>query len=222
MQPPNSEEELLSRCYQMAGLTLAEIAEQHAFSLPADLRREKGIVGQLLEVALGANAGSKAEPDFSHLHIELKSLPVDEHGKVLESTYVCVAPMTGFTMERFEDSWLYRKLSRVLWVPVLASRHIPLQQRVVGRAFLWSPSSLEAAVLKQDWEELMELLRLGQLAKIRGQHGIALQLRPKGANSAARTNALNEDGATIQALPRGFYLKTSFTSQLLQRAFADY
>jgi len=219
MSIPTSEQELLDRCYQLAGLTLAELAAMHRIELPVDLRREKGIVGQLLEVALGASAGSKAEPDFPHLQIELKTIPVDEQGRPLESTYVCVAPMTGFTVERFEDSWVYRKLSRVLWVPVLASRQIPLQQRVIGRAFLWQPTEHELAILRQDWEELMELLRLGKLSHIKGQHGTALQLRPKGANSQARTNALDEDGATVQALPRGFYLKTSFTSTLLQRAF---
>lgn len=219
MPIPTSEQELLDRCYQLAGLTLAELAAMHRIELPVDLRREKGIVGQLLEVALGASAGSKAEPDFPHLQIELKTIPVDEQGRPLESTYVCVAPMTGFTVERFEDSWVYRKLSRVLWVPVLASRQIPLQQRVIGRAFLWQPTEQELAILRQDWEELMELLRLGKLSHIKGQHGTALQLRPKGANSQARTNALDEDGATVQALPRGFYLKTSFTSALLQRAF---
>ena len=219
MSIPTSEQELLDRCYQLAGLTLAELAAMHRIELPVDLRREKGIVGQLLEVALGASAGSKAEPDFPHLQIELKTIPVDEQGRPLESTYVCVAPMTGFTVERFEDSWVYRKLSRVLWVPVLASRQIPLHQRVIGRAFLWQPTEQELAILRQDWEELMELLRLGKLSHIKGQHGTALQLRPKGANSQARTNALDEDGATVQALPRGFYLKTSFTSALLQRAF---
>lgn len=220
MHPPESAEELLSRCRRIAGFTLQELAAELGVALPLDLKREKGIVGQLLELALGASAGSKAEPDFPHLGIELKTIPIDQQGAPLESTYVCVAPMNGFAIERFEDSWVYRKLSRVLWTPILASRDIPLAQRTIGQAFLWQPSPHELAVLKQDWEELMELLRLGQLSHIRGQHGVALQLRPKGANSQALTDALNEDGATVQALPRGFYLKTSFTRALLQRQFA--
>jgi DNA mismatch repair protein MutH len=219
MHPPESAEELLSRCRRIAGFTLEELSYELAVSLPKDLKRDKGTVGQLLELALGASAGSKAEPDFPHLGIELKTIPIDSQGAPLESTYVCVAPMNGFALERFEDSWVYQKLSRVLWVPVLASRDIPLPQRTIGQAFLWQPNQDELAVLKQDWEELMELLRLGQLSQIKGQHGVALQLRPKGANSQALTNAFNEDGATVQALPRGFYLKTSFTRALLQRRF---
>ena len=92
--PPKNIEELLDRCTLIAGLTLGQLAEQCQLQLPANLQREKGSVGQLLELVLGASSGSKAEPDFPHLGVELKTLPVDRFGKPLESTYVCVAPLT--------------------------------------------------------------------------------------------------------------------------------
>ena len=63
--------------------------------MPPDLRRDKGWVGMLLEYWLGADAGSKAEQDFAHLGVELKTIPVDESGVPLETTFVCVAPLTG-------------------------------------------------------------------------------------------------------------------------------
>lgn len=214
-QPPHSIEQLVSNAQRLAGLTLAELATEYQFLLPANLMRDKGTVGQLLELVLGASAGSKAEPDFPTLGVELKTLPVDRFGQPLESTYVCVAPMTLTGVQRWHDSWVCRKLSKVLWVPVLAERDIPLAERMVGRAFLWQPSPAQAAVLQQDWEELMELLTTGRLAEIKGAHGQALQLRPKGANSKALTAAIGSDGQPVQALPRGFYLKTSFTRQIL-------
>lgn len=216
--PPDSTAELLQRARLLAGLTLAELADELQQKLPQDLRRDKGTVGQLIELALGASAGSKAEPDFPHLAIELKTLPVDRNGKPLESTYVCVAPMTGATLQRWQDSWVCRKLQHVLWVPVLAERDIPLHDRMIGRAFFWQPNSLQQQWLQQDWEELMELLALGRLDQIKGAHGKVLQLRPKGANSKALTTAIGPGGEPVQALPRGFYLKTSFTSQILQQA----
>jgi DNA mismatch repair protein MutH len=46
-----------------------------------------------------------------------------------------------------------------------------------------------------------------------------LQLRPKAANNKARTEAIGEKGQPIMTLPRGFYLKKSFTRQLLARHF---
>lgn len=216
--PPDSTTELLQRARQLAGFTLAELAAELNQQLPADLQKDKGTVGQLLELALGASAGSKAEPDFPHLGVELKTIPIDRSGKPLESTYVCVAPMTGAALQRWEDSWVCRKLQHVLWVPVLAERGIPLAERMIGRAFLWQPSAEQQQLLRQDWEELMDLLALGGLAQIKGSHGKVLQLRPKGANSQALTRAIGERGEPVQALPRGFYLKTSFTIQLLQQA----
>ncbi len=216
--PPASTTELLQRARLLAGLTLAELADELRQMLPPDLRRDKGTVGQLIELALGASAGSKAEPDFPHLGIELKTLPVDRNGKPLESTYVCVAPMTGATLQRWQDSWVCRKLQHVLWVPVLAQRDIPLPERMIGRAFLWQPDLQQQQLLQQDWEELMDLLALGGLDQIKGAHGKVLQLRPKGANSQALTSAIGRDGAPVQALPRGFYLKTGFTRQILQQA----
>lgn len=220
MQPasPDSTTELLQRARQLAGFTLAELAAELNQQLPADLQKDKGTVGQLLELALGASAGSKAEPDFPHLGVELKTIPIDRSGKPLESTYVCVAPMTGAALQLWEDSWVCRKLQHVLWVPVLAERGIPLAERMIGRAFLWQPSAEQQQLLRQDWEELMDLLALGGLAQIKGSHGKVLQLRPKGANSQALTRAIGERGEPVQALPRGFYLKTSFTIQLLQQA----
>ncbi len=216
--PPASTAELLQRARLLAGLTLAELADELRQMLPPDLRRDKGTVGQLIELALGASAGSKAEPDFPHLGIELKTLPVDRNGKPLESTYVCVAPMTGATLQRWQDSWVCRKLQHVLWVPVLAQRDIPLPERMIGRAFLWQPDLQQQQLLQQDWEELMDLLALGGLDQIKGAHGKVLQLRPKGANSQALTSAIGRDGEPVQALPRGFYLKTGFTRQILQQA----
>ena len=137
----------------------------------------------------------------------------------MESTYVCVAPLTGVSGLHWQDSWVCRKLQHVLWLPVLAERNIALSERVVGTGFLWQPNLSQQQALQQDWEELMEQITLGGIADIAGAHGKVLQLRPKAANSKALTEAVGEQGEPILTLPRGFYLKASFTAELLQQAF---
>ncbi|MEH8021361.1 DNA mismatch repair endonuclease MutH [Rheinheimera metallidurans] len=216
---PVSLVELQLRSNALAGLTLGQIAAQLQLPVPANLQKDKGWVGQLLEQVLGASAGSKAEPDFPHLGVELKTLPIDRHGKPLESTYVCVAPLTGVAGQQWHESWVCRKLQHVLWVPILAERQIPLAERVVGSAFLWQPNSEQQRALQMDWEELMEKISLGGIADIRGAQGKLLQLRPKAANSKALTNAIGAHGEPIRTLPRGFYLKAGFTASLLQQQF---
>jgi len=196
---------------------LGWVAGQMAVSVPADLRRSKGWVGQLLEQFLGASAGSRAEPDFPHLGIELKSIPVDRSGRPRESTYVCTAPLDGSLAGIWEDSWARRKLKHVLWLPVVGERAVPVAERLVGAALFWSPSQEEAAQLRQDWSELAELIQTGDLARLDAHRGSALQLRPKAANSKALTWMLDEEANWIQVNPRGFYLRRSFTTQLLAR-----
>jgi DNA mismatch repair protein MutH len=217
--PPVNEQQLYQRAMNLAGYTLAELAENAAIPIPKDLKRDKGWVGMLLELYLGASAGSKPEQDFPHIGVELKTIPVDNAGKPLETTFVCVAPLTGNTGITWQTSHVRHKLQRVLWIPVEGERIIPLAQRRVGSALLWSPSAEEEQQLRNDWEELMDLIVLGRVEKITAKHGEVLQIRPKAANSKILTQAFGENGQPIQTLPRGFYLKKNFTSALLARHF---
>lgn len=217
--PPEDEATLLQRAQGLAGYTLEALAQQIGLPMPATLQRDKGWVGMLLELHLGASAGSKAEQDFAHLGIELKTIPIDSAGRPLETTFVCVAPLTGNSGVTWETSHVRHKLARVLWIPVEGERTIPLAARRVGTPLLWSPSAEEEQMLRQDWEELMDMIVLGQVERITARHGAYLQIRPKAANSKALTEGTGADGQPIMTLPRGFYLKKSFTAPLLARHF---
>ncbi|WP_127960248.1 DNA mismatch repair endonuclease MutH [Serratia microhaemolytica] len=218
--PPENEQQLLQRARALAGFTLGELASWAQITIPRDLRRDKGWVGMLLERYLGAIAGSKPEQDFPELGIELKTIPVNAAGQPLETTFVCVAPLTGNSGVTWLNSHVRRKLARVLWIPVEGERQIPLPQRRVGSPLLWQPSQQEEEQLRRDWEELMDLIVLGQIERVTARHGEVLQLRPKAANNRALTEAIGEHGQPILTLPRGFYLKKNFTGTLLARHFA--
>lgn len=220
MKPqPQSEQELMQRALDIAGVSFQELADEAKITVPKDLRRDKGWVGQLLEWHLGATAGSKPQQDFIELGIELKTIPISYSGKPLETTFVCVAPLVGVHGLTWESSHVRNKLSRVLWVPVEGEREIPLAERRVGSPLIWSPSKEQDEQLKTDWEELMEMIVLGQVEQITARHGEILQLRPKAANSRVLTEAYGASGKPIKTLPRGFYLRTQFTAQILEQNF---
>lgn len=216
---PESETQLFLQAQSLAGYTLGELATRVGLPVPRDLKRDKGWTGVLLERWLGASAGSKPEQDFAHLGVELKTIPIDSAGRPLETTFVCVAPLTGNTGVIWETSHVRHKLHRVLWIPIEGSREIPVGERRVGSPLLWSPSEEEEHQLRLDWEELMDLIVLGQVERITARHGEVLQLRPKAANSKALTEAIGAHGEPILTLPRGFYLKKNFTGALLARHF---
>ena len=212
---PQTLEQLLSQAQSIAGLTFGELADELHIPVPPDLKRDKGWVGMLLERALGATAGSKAEQDFSHLGVELKTLPINAEGYPLETTFVSLAPLVQNSGVKWENSHVRHKLSCVLWMPIEGSRHIPLRERHIGAPILWKPTAEQERQLKQDWEELMDLIVLGKLDQITARIGEVMQLRPKGANSRSVTKGIGKNGEIVDTLPLGFYLRKEFTAQIL-------
>ena len=212
---PQTLEQLLSQSQSIAGLTFGELADELHIPVPPDLKRDKGWVGMLLERALGATAGSKAEQDFSHLGVELKTLPINSEGYPLETTFVSLAPLVQNSGVKWENSHVRHKLSCVLWMPIEGSRHIPLRERHIGTPILWKPTVEQERQLKQDWEELMDLIVLGKLDQITARIGEVMQLRPKGANSRSITKGIGRNGEVIETLPLGFYLRKAFTAGIL-------
>lgn len=218
ISPPISEDEILTRARKLAGLTLGQIAARFDQSIPRDLHHAKGWVGKLLELALGATAGTQAVHDFPDLGVEMKTIPLRKDGRPKEATYVCTVPLTDFE-SYWEISWVRRKLSRVLWLPVEAENCVPLPKRRLGMALLWSPNLKQEAILRADWEELMDMVCLGKLESITAYQGVYLQIRPKAANSRSLCEGIGESGERILTSPRGFYLRPTFTATILAHCY---
>jgi DNA mismatch repair protein MutH len=216
---PESEEELWERARALSGITLAEAAERLSIPLPKNLLHHKGWTGQTLERLLGARAASRDVPDFEHLGVELKSLPVDARGRPAESTFVCTIPLREVAECEWSRSRVKRKLNRVLWIPVEGDRRIPMESRHIGEPMLWSPSASEEAQLKFDWDTLAGIIGRGDVERITGHLGEAMQVRPKARNASARRWDIDEDGVRVERLPRGFYLRASFTHGILKSRY---
>ena len=212
--PPLSEHELLENAAKIAGKTLQQIANQQGIETPINLNQNKGWVGQLVELSLGATAGSLPEPDFQHIGVELKTLPLNQNGIPKESTYVCAIKLTDMESQ-WDESLVKHKLSRVLWLPIEADPEIPLAARRIGTAILWSADADQESVLRRDWQELTDMITMGELEQITAYQGQYLQVRPKAANAKSLGKGINEAGETILTLPRGFYLRSNFTRQII-------
>jgi DNA mismatch repair protein MutH len=210
---PRSLDELAARAAALEGRTLGDLAAGAHVHVPADLRRAKGWIGQLVEAALGAPGGSRPEPDFSALGVELKTIPLGPTGRPRESTYVCAVPTEGGLDTRWETSLVRRKLGRVLWVPIHGGG-VPAERRV-GQPQLWTPDADQEAALREDWTQLTELLAEGALHRIHAGLGRVLQLRPKAASASDYAWMIGEDGEWLRAVPYGFYLRAGFTASIL-------
>ena len=219
ISPPDSESQLMQRANAIAGLTLGEIAARSQVACPADLKRHKGWSGQLLERVLGADAHSLPQPDFMDLGIELKTIPVNHSGNPKESTYVCTVPINQTLSETWTSSWVYQKLQRVLWIPILIEADAPPLSHRLGMPLLWSPTSADNQLLQTDWEELMEYIWMGRIDELSSHVGEVLQIRPKAANAAARGVTSSANGELTTTVPRGFYLRSSFTQTIINQHY---
>ncbi|MDP3560445.1 MAG: DNA mismatch repair endonuclease MutH [Legionellaceae bacterium] len=208
------EDSLQKHCDTLAGITLAELALLAGLPLPLNMTQGKGFLGMALERVLGTTAGNASLPDFHHLGIELKTLPIGTNHKPLESTYVTMVPLKIDQACQWRASICYHKLQKVLFVPFEGDRDIPFAVRRLGAGFLWSPSAEEEAVLENDWREIMDYIIAGRIDEIDARMGLYLQVRPKAAHGKVLTWTWNEQGEKVQTLPRGFYLRSCFTQKI--------
>lgn len=212
---PTNKKELMERANTLTGITIQQLASKMQIDVPESLVHAKGWFGTLLEQYLGAEAASAAKPDFINLGIELKTIPIDENGKPKESTYICVAQLDPAALSSWDNSLVKHKLAEVLWIPFEASKSIPVALRRIGTPVLWKPDTEQEKQLRADWQELCDLIALGEIDKISSSMGNYLQIRPKAANASSLTIDKNQSSSNALTLPRGFYLRPSFTHSIV-------
>jgi DNA mismatch repair protein MutH len=207
--PPQSLDQLRVRADELTHKTIGELASILQISLPDKLDQHKGLIGQMLEAILGTDAGNDSTPDFTKLGVELKTLPLTPSLQPKESTYVCTVPLDQVQGLTWENSVVKAKLSHVLWIPILVPPKAPISERRILQPVFWQPSHSESEILENDFNELMDLIALGDLNQITASLGTYLHIRPKAANASCLTSYGGE-----KTLPRGFYLRGGFTGSL--------
>ena len=210
--PSETEADLLARCRAIEGCSFGQLAQQLKIQIPELSIQRKGWIGTALEKALVTTAGNQSLPDFVALGIELKTLPISATGKPAESTFVTSIPLLTIHNQTWETSQCWAKLRRVLWILIEADARLPFAHRRIGKAILWSPSLAEQVILEQDWTELTMLMVQGKIHELDARLGVYLQVRPKAADARSLCYGLDESGQKILTLPRGFYLRSTFTA----------
>lgn len=125
---------------------------------------------------------------------------------------MCTVSLHDADRAEWGAAWVRAKLARVLWVPVQSQSD---GARIIGESRLWSPSPEQDRVLAQDFEEILGRVGAGQIDAMTARVGRWLQLRPKAAHSRVRTASLGAEGEGVGTVPRGFYLRATFTGAIL-------
>lgn len=215
---PTTLEELEQRLQRLLGRSIAELSQLALLQAPNNSNGAKGYVGLLIELFLGAHAHNLPSPDFITLGIELKTMPVGFDLMPQESTFICSADLAPKSFVPFTQSALYHKLQHILFVLILAPQNPRLslgERRVLGYFFFRLPDPVRE-IIETDYDEFQEMLLSGKAQEINGSMGTIVQLRPHANKVGELVRVTNTEGEYAYVKPRGYYLRASFTRQLLQ------
>lgn len=214
---PQSVATLQERLEHILGRSIAELSALALLEPPRQSSGAKGYVGQLIELFLGAHSHNRPDPDFIDLGIELKTMPVGFDLMPQESTFVCSATINPRFMVPFTQSALYHKLKHVLFVLILAPKSVKLtlgERRVLGY-FFFQLQEPYFKTIETDYNEFQEMIFAGHAREIDGSMGTLVQLRPKATHANEVICITDSEGNRTYTKPRGYYLRTSFTRELV-------
>lgn len=206
--------ELKERLDYLLGKNLAQLCDILQIKCPTDPIKAKGFSGIVFEKLLGADGNNNASFDFENLCLELKTIPVDEQYIPKESTFVTYAPVVANQIFEFKKSIVFKKLSFVLFI-LLDISDPKFSKRKFVNYYFFKPDKNTLELIEQDYNELCQMIKEGNINKITARFGQILQLRPKGANGSILTTCIDEDGNISYTRPRGFYLRREFTKKIL-------
>lgn len=179
----------------------------------------KGKTGQLLEVLLGLNL-SNSGLDFEDG--ELKTNKCDANGKPLETMFICqISSIIDelLTSKPFEQTYLYNKIERILYVPVCKIGH--KSQWYFLDAYIVDRNNSEFAEvytqLEQDYYVICNKLKehINETGNIHTSNGEMMQIRSKDSKPYYPIFS-NVTGAYISNKNHAFYFKKEFMKRIKQ------
>lgn len=134
--------------------------------------------------------------------------------------------LAEFAREEWETAEFHEHVDRILFVPLSSEERGKAQPRILGRPFFWSPSVLELAGIRQEWQEFQKLVAKGAAQyrppmKPGGRRANDLpnmtatafvHIRPHGANSTD----VDLDPEGVQVTKQCFWLNKGYIQNILK------
>jgi DNA mismatch repair protein MutH len=208
-----SEEQILKKAAELKGRLLGSI--QGARFTAATGGTGRAEAGHAIESHFGIPKNPSPLPDFPGAAIELKAVPLRLRGTglgVKERTVISIIDYMTLADETWETASVRKKL-KVLFVFFEHLDDTPKQLFPIRGIRLWEPDTRTNALLRVDWERVRVKVRQARAHELSESDGAIMGPCTKGATGASlRSQPFSE----IQAKPRAWALKPSFTWQLYQ------
>jgi DNA mismatch repair endonuclease MutH len=171
----------------------------------------KAAVAQVVRAIVGERTSGRSG-DFLRFGVELKTVPVDMSGRVVEAMSFPAFVHEELIFETWESSDLLGRLNRVLIVPVHRGRGATLRDTRLGSPFFWSPAAPDLSGIRSEWERFRSLIEMGQAQRLPlPSETRFIHVRPKGRNSSDRDLA----PGGIDVIKKSFWLNQSYVESIL-------
>lgn len=219
-----SKEEITYLSQSVIGKSFREIRDADLIILE-DEKVTKGGLGGIIEKNLfGIDANGESEPDFIDAGIELKVTPYKKNkDNSLSAKERLVLNMIDFNTEyknNFETShfWFKNNKLQILWY-LHEDNKEKLDFKVTHEKLLELSLSEDLKQIKEDWDLIINKVRMGKVHEISEADTMYLGACTKGANSNdLRTQPFSD----IKTMRRAFCFKSSYMTQLVRKYIGNY
>lgn len=199
--------------------------------------KDKGNMNKLVEeYYFGIKNNNEQEPDFKEVGVELKVSPLKKvkipkkETSLMKSLGLSMKERTVLTMidyfklneETWENNSLAKKAFKILFCFYLYEKEKERLDFIFNLVNLWSPSSEDIEIIKEDWLKIQNKVKEGKAHKISEGDTLYLGACTKGAD---RNSLRKQPNSEILAKQRAFSFKRSYMDiiyeQLLQKRKLD-
>ena len=220
------EKAILERLDKTQGMTLGEFA--HKFKI--DTPKGKNAAATIIKKALGFKNVNSRIKEFEQSGIEVRIIPIrTSDKKPWEAASFPAFKLKELTEEIWDESSLYECIDRILFIPIhREEKKTPLNDRVLGKAFFWSPTEKEWNTIKKEWQMYQEEIKAGKCKPTKVKSGNSykertgltkesstkiIHIRPHATNREDR----DEDPLGNSVVKQSFWLNKDFVHDLINK-----
>lgn len=205
---------ILRHAKQLEGHSLSEYLESvgQLGSYKSTVKRGRGQLGnEVEEYFFGYKPNGNPEPDFIKVGLELKVTPLrlDNKNHLLPKERLVLSKINYMNVVRedWSNNSLLKKLRFLLLMFYIHEKDAPSIDLLFELVSTWSPSDADLKIIEQDWNTIVNKVRLGKAHEISEGDTLYLGACTKAADSFVRT----PQPFGNPAKPRAFSLKQSYS-----------
>ena len=220
-------DDLVKKAKEIEGLKISDVGKSVGLLDTENRKYTKGKIAAIVESNFfGIPINSYERPDFENLDVELKVSPLKyvkskDLYNMKERVVLKVMDYNDvYNNENWENSKLYKKLKKILFVFYIHNNDIPATEWKFVKSLYWTPDNEEIEMIKNDYEIIRNKIINGEINSER--HNTFLGTCPKhqgGYNkldsTKSKPSSLREHPVLGLAEKRGYCIKQREVDRLI-------